>query len=153
MININSPAQLSVLFFGGTVKVKEVQPILNELGVPIVTKTGKSRGQVKTKKVDVEKAIKGLGLKPLDAWKNAKEGVYSTDESVLSILAKGTGEGALIAQEMLELRGMTKLMSTYFEGFDKYIEEDSCIRGSLVHVITITGRTASNKPNLQNLPN
>jgi len=76
------------LFFGGNIKVAVNVPILNELGVATLIKTGPNRGQVKTKKELINHFIPGLGLKPLPAWKMKKEGIYKTDESVLKIIAE-----------------------------------------------------------------
>jgi hypothetical protein len=57
-----------------------------------------------------------------------------------------------VAGLVLELRGLQKEISTYYEGFETLLHDfDSCIHGNLNHVSTDTGRLSSNKPNLQNL--
>jgi len=161
MINFSSTHDLSLLLFGGTIKEECQVPILNELGVQERYKTGAKRGELKTKKGVKLIEIKGLGLKPRKDWETKKAGVYSTDESVLKIIAKKVHTDAgKIALYMLELRGLEKELGTYYAGnrgsrptgFEHLIYPDSCIRGSLNHCSTDTGRTASSKPNLQNVP-
>lgn len=151
MINLASNEQISILLFSGYIKEEVVEPVLNELGVEIVIKTGPNRGKVKTRKATKERYIQGLGLTPQEGWKNKKG--YSVDEKVLSELAKGQGEGAKIASLMLELRSMQKEYNTYYKGFDKYLDTDSCVHGSLDHCNNITARTNSSRPNLQNISN
>lgn len=161
MINFSSPRDMSILFFGGTIKEECQVEVLNELGVPEVYKTGQKRGQQKTKKGIKLVQIKGLGLKPKKDWETAKAGIYSTDESVLKEIAKRPKTDAgKVALYMIELRDLEKQLGTYYSGnkgkkstgFEHLIYSDSCIRGSINHCSTDTGRTASNKPNLQNLP-
>lgn len=160
--NFASPQQLSRLFFGGNEKVIVNEPILNELGMPILTKTGPNRGQVKTKKITKLVYDMGLGLKPLDNWKQKKEGIYKTDESVLQIISQRLETIAgQIAELMLKSRGLGKLLGTYYEGTAKYIHsEDSSVHSQLCHCGyedrsgvkggTGTGRLSSTKPNMQN---
>lgn len=85
--NSSSNKHLSILFFGGFVKIKVDVPVLDKNGNIILTKTGNKKGDIKTKKVDSEIYIKGLGLKPLSRWKTKKEGEYQTNEKVLRIIA------------------------------------------------------------------
>lgn len=160
MINFSSPADLSLLFFGGTTKEECQVPVINELGMQDRYKTGDKRGQLKTKKGIKVTEVKGLGLKPLKDWETKKIGIYSTDESVLKKLAmRPNTDGGMIALYMLELRGLEKELGTYYAGnrgskptgFEHLIYPDSCIRGSINHCQTDTGRTASSKPNLQNV--
>jgi DNA polymerase I-like protein with 3'-5' exonuclease and polymerase domains len=162
MINFSSPGDISLLLFGGQIKESCQVPILNELGVQETYKTGDKRGQLKTKKGIKVVQFTGLGLKPRKDWETKKHGVYSTDESVLKIIAKkpNTDAGKL-ALYMLELRGLEKELGTYYAGhrgtrptgFEHLIYPDSCIRGSINHCSTDTGRTASNRPNVQNISN
>ncbi len=160
-INFSSPGDISLLMFGGTIKEECQVPIMNELGVQERYKTGQKRGELKTKKGIKLIEVKGLGLKPLKDWETKKKGVYSTDEAVLKKIAiKPNTDAGKIALLMLELRGLEKELGTYYAGqkkgkktgFEHLIYPDSCIRGSINHCQTDTGRTASNRPNLQNVP-
>ncbi len=161
MINFSSTKDLSFLFFGGIIEEECQVAVLNELGVQEVYKTGQKRGQLKTKKGKIQKHFQGLGLKPKADWETKKKGQYSTDESVLKVIAmKPKTDAGKIALYMLELRGLEKELGTYYKGnkrgkatgFEHLIYPDGCIRGSLNHCSTDTGRTASNRPNLQNIP-
>lgn len=55
-----------------------------------------------------------------------------------------------ILELILEIRGLEKLISTYYQSTEEYIEEDQCVRANFLHVKTDTGRLSSTKPNLQN---
>lgn len=163
-LNISSTKQLSILLFGGTVKIDTVEPILNELGVPQTFKTGNRRGEIKTKKVTKEVYIKGFGIKPLKEWYTAKDGIFQTNEKIIKIIAeKHEGDIRDLCNMILEIRSREKLIGTYYEGFRKYIDENNLIHAQFSHCGydkgndsvgggTSTGRTSSNKPNIQNIP-
>lgn len=164
MININSPSQLSLLFFGGEIEEIIKEPMLNELGVHQQIKSGKNKGEYKYKNVSKMVRIKGLGLKPLEEWKTKKEGVYQTNEKILQVIAKSDNiDAAKIAEHMLEVRGLEKLIGTYYDGTEKFIyEKDSCVHQQLCHCGyekdngvgggTGTGRLSCKGPNMQNQP-
>lgn len=153
MINFNSGQQLSALLFGGKIKVKKRVPVLNELGVHEQVKNGKTRGALKYRNIEEVVVLKGLGFRPSDDWKLQKEGHYQTDEKVLNILrSKAKGNALKIITWLLELKKLSKLKSTYYKGFKKFIYPDGRIHGCIDHVNNITGRTNSSKPNLQNTP-
>lgn len=162
MINLSSTTQMSLLFFGGTIKTKEPRPVLNELGQPTIIKTGKNRGEIKTKLEIIEKYCSGLGISPDADWLTKKKGIYQTNEKVLNfiVMSKVDDEDKLIgpkakqiAAKLLELRGLQKLMGTYYQGVDKFIDTDSCLHQNINHTSTATGRLSSNKPNLENVVN
>ncbi|KLE34530.1 DNA polymerase I [Aurantiacibacter luteus] len=82
--------------------------------------------------------------------KKGKSGQYSTDQSVLERLA---GEGAPIANKVLEWRQLTKLRSTYTEALQAAINpETGRVHTSYSLVGAQTGRLSSTDPNLQNIP-
>ncbi len=154
--NPGSSQMLSILFFGGKINVEVAEPLLDVNGCPIVFKSGKNTGTIKTKKVKKEIQIKGLGLKPLTEWAKKKEGIYSVDEAVLKLLSKGTGEDKKDAKEiadiMLQIRGLEKELKTYYNGIEELTYDvDSCVHANFNMVATETGRLSSNKPNLQNI--
>jgi DNA polymerase I len=152
VINLASTTQLSLLLFGGEVKVKVSLPILNELGIPIQIKTGKNRGKVKTKLTIIKKYKKGLGLIPLKEWFTKKERTYQTNDKVLKYLISHSKskEAIEICHLILELRNKSKQLSTYYN--EDIIYPDSCIRTQYQQVLTPTGRISSKNPNLQNIP-
>lgn len=81
--------------------------------------------------------------------KRTKTGQYVTSEEVLQQL-KGK---APIVDDILNYRGMKKLLSTYVEALPKLIDpKDGHIHTSFNQAITATGRLSSSDPNLQNIP-
>ena len=74
---------------------------------------------------------------------------YPTDEETLSALAHKHP----IINEILEFRGVKKLLSTYIEPFPGYISPATGkIHTTFNQALTATGRLSSSKPNLQNIP-
>ena len=88
----------------------------------------------------------------LDPKVKPKSGVrysYPTDEDTLSSLA----DKHPIINEILEYRGIKKLLSTYIEPFPSYISPATGkIHTTFNQALTATGRLSSSKPNLQNIP-
>ena len=88
----------------------------------------------------------------LDPKIKPKSGVrysYPTDEDTLSALS----DKHPIINEILEYRGIKKLLSTYIEPFPSYISPSTGkIHTTFNQALTATGRLSSSKPNLQNIP-
>ena len=88
----------------------------------------------------------------LDPKVKPKSGVrysYPTDEETLSSLAHKHP----IINEILEYRGIRKLLSTYIEPLPAYISPvTGRIHTTFNQALTATGRLSSSKPNLQNIP-
>ena len=88
----------------------------------------------------------------LDPKVKAKSGVrysYPTDEDTLNTLA----DKHPIINEILEYRGVKKLLSTYIEPLPNYISPATGkIHTTFNQALTATGRLSSSKPNLQNIP-
>lgn len=75
-------------------------------------------------------------------------GKRSVDKNALKLLQKEhEGVGLL-----LKYRELTKLHSTYIQPLPQKVWEDGRLHGSFNQTATVTGRFASNNPNLQNLP-
>ncbi len=82
------------------------------------------------------------------AKKNAR-GQYSTDEATLLEIAYKHP----IVDEILEFRGVKKLLGTYIEPFPSYISPaDGRVHTTFNQALTATGRLSSSNPNLQNIP-
>ncbi|NNC53278.1 MAG: DNA polymerase I [Erythrobacter sp.] len=82
--------------------------------------------------------------------KKGKSGQYSTDQSVLERLS---GDGAEIADKVLEWRQLAKLKSTYTDALQEAINpETGRVHTSYSLVGAQTGRLSSTDPNLQNIP-
>ena len=81
--------------------------------------------------------------------KRTKTGQYVTSEEVLQQL-RGK---APIVDDILNYRGMKKLLGTYVEALPKLINKRTGhIHTSFNQAITATGRLSSSDPNLQNIP-
>ncbi len=81
--------------------------------------------------------------------KKTKSGQYSTDEEVMSELAKDYP----IAADILTHRGLSKLKSTYVDALPKMINlRTGRVHSNFNQALTATGRLSSNNPNLQNIP-
>lgn len=88
-----------------------------------------------------------LGLQPVK--KTAKKKGYSTDQEVLSTLAREH----LVPGYILEYRELFKLKSTYVDALPGYINSRTGrIHTTFKQTSVATGRLASVDPNLQNIP-
>lgn len=88
-------------------------------------------------------------LQIMDKPKKTKTGQYVTSEEVLQSL-----EGKIpIVRNILNYRGMKKLLSTYIDALPKLINpRTGHIHTSFNQALTATGRLSSSDPNLQNIP-
>ena len=90
-----------------------------------------------------------LNLDPKIKPKSGVRYSYPTDEDTLSALA----DKHPIINEILEYRGVKKLLSTYIEPLPTYISPvTGKIHTTFNQALTATGRLSSSKPNLQNIP-
>ena len=88
-------------------------------------------------------------LKIIEKAKKTKTGQYVTSEEVLQQL-KNKHE---IVADILEHRGLKKLIGTYIDALPKLINpRTGHIHTSFNQTITATGRLSSSDPNLQNIP-
>ena len=85
----------------------------------------------------------------LPVVKKTPTGAPSTDEEVLQKLA----EDYPLPKILLEYRGMAKLKSTYTDKLPKMINASTGrVHTNYAQAVAVTGRLASNDPNLQNIP-
>ncbi|MCP5094184.1 MAG: DNA polymerase I, partial [Chloroflexi bacterium] len=90
-------------------------------------------------------------LLPTEGLKKTKSGFYSTAASVLESLKKVDDSGIINA--ITEYRELGKLKSTYVDALPELVnKEDGRIHTSFNQTGAVTGRIASNSPNLQNIP-
>ena len=90
-----------------------------------------------------------LNLDPKIKPKSGTRYSYPTDEDTLSSFA----DKHPIINEILEYRGVKKLLSTYIEPLPTYISPiTGKIHTTFNQALTATGRLSSSKPNLQNIP-
>ena len=88
-------------------------------------------------------------MKIVDKPKKTKTGQYVTSEEVLMQLRS---KSPIIA-EILDYRGLKKLLGTYVDALPKLINpRTGHIHTSFNQAVTATGRLSSSDPNLQNIP-
>ena len=88
-------------------------------------------------------------LQIVEKAKKTKTGQYVTSEEVLQSL-RGKHE---IVAEILEYRGLKKLLGTYIDALPKLVNpRTGHIHTSFNQTVTATGRLSSSDPNLQNIP-
>ncbi len=93
--------------------------------------------------------FKKLALDPPDPARKLKSGHWSTNAEVLDLL-RNKHE---IVNKILEYRELAKLKSTYVEALPEQINpKTGRVHTSFNQVGTVTGRIASQNPNLQNIP-
>lgn len=90
-----------------------------------------------------------FGKLGLPVVKKTPSGAPSTDEEVLQKLA----EDYPLPKVLLEYRGLAKLKSTYTDKLPKMVNADTGrVHTNYAQAVAVTGRLASNDPNLQNIP-
>ncbi len=93
--------------------------------------------------------FKKLALDPPDPAKKLKSGHWSTNAEVLDLLRNKHD----IVNKILDYRELAKLKSTYVEALPGQINpKTGRVHTSFNQVGTVTGRIASQNPNLQNIP-
>jgi DNA polymerase-1 len=81
--------------------------------------------------------------------KKTKTGQYATGEDVLTKLA----HQSTIVEDILAFRELTKLRSTYVDALPQLINpKTGRVHTTYGQAVAVTGRLASNNPNLQNIP-
>ena len=122
-----------------TTRMNEIEQRIYELaGQPFNIASPKQVGEILFDK-----------LKIVEKAKKTKTGQYVTSEEVLQQL-KNKHE---IVADILEHRGLKKLIGTYIDALPKLINpRTGHIHTSFNQTITATGRLSSSDPNLQNIP-
>lgn len=149
-VNWSSGQQLSVILFGGTLKLSHQEEFV------YTYKSGKRKGQtiLKTRWVDVEKQLPQRA-EPAQGTELKKEGLFSTDEDSLLKLKPFDDNTRKIVKGIQELRTLSKQLGTYYYGIPKLYEEmeweNNILHGNLNSCVTVTGRLSSTRPNQQNL--
>jgi len=143
--NPSSNEHLSVLMYGGTIKVKRREVIG-------LFKTGDKKGQAKEKWVEHEIKFDRL-ITPLKGSELTKEGYFSTDEATLKSL-KGTKYAKELVELILTRATLEKRLTTYYTGLVDLRTSMNWpvnkLHGQLNQCVARTGRLSSSRPNLQN---
>lgn len=180
--NWNSRFHKSALIFGGDVKYKARAPKLDDEGNPtyrskeieepvvdgagpVIYKSGKNKGQPKTRKVKVPDLDQPVYTnqefiytfpgytKPEKRWQGADEGVYSVSEDVIEELMV---RNIPFLQALGEMTKLSKDIGTYYqtaleEGKDQkgmltLVGDDNIIHHQLNMTSTVTARLSASNP-------
>lgn len=128
---------------------KELEQRLNELEKALFEIAGEPFNVNSTQQLS-DVLFERLGL-PTRGLRKLKSGYYSTAAGVLEDLRQADETG--IIDLILEHRELSKLKGTYVDALPEMVnEETGRIHSSFNQTGTVTGRIASNTPNLQNIP-
>lgn len=137
-----STKDLSLLFFGGDVTIKER------------IKDGKYKnGKDKYKTVDKTVTLRGFQLQPSPHGSEVNgNGWYTVDEKVLKSIATAYPVSPVggLANTILAWREHSKQLFTYVDGVSKCIWPGEVVHCNFNHTVTLTGRLSCSGPNLQN---
>lgn len=88
--------------------------------------------------------------------KKSDKGKPSTDEETLVNLRMTVknpeSPKAIFLDNLLDLRGLEKMYTTYIEGWHNKVQDDSCLHGKFNIIGTTSGRLSSSEPNMQQVP-
>lgn len=88
--------------------------------------------------------------------KTSDKGKPSTDEETLVNLRMTVknpeSPKAIFLDNLLDLRGLEKMYTTYIEGWHDKVQDDSCLHGKFNLIGTTSGRLSSSEPNMQQVP-
>lgn len=135
--NINSPVHKSAVLFGGNIPIDV-----------IVDAGFYKNGKKKTKKGVQLLPVKGFALPLGLTSKTKKEGVYSTDDSVMKAIALKTTSNEIKEYCELQKKAMMhkKAANTYCKAFlDRHV--DGILYPNFNNTLTQTGRLSSSEPN------
>lgn len=146
--------QLGAAIFGGQIKYDAIEEVMGEDGQPYRFKTGKKKGQIKTRKIVEKKFVPGFKQDVRSDYRT-DTGKFKVNDYVLKNIISETSDDNLIEflTTVIKIRELTKDMKTYYIGYSDLVWNDGRIHGSLNHVKTRTGRLSSSSPNLQNVSN
>lgn len=119
--------------------VKAEKSVYEQAGVRFNLASPKQLGEVLFDKLQLDPSAK-----------KTKTGQYQTGEDVLSKLA---AKGHRIVEDILVYRQLSKLQSTYVDSLPELINpRTGRVHTTYGQAVAVTGRLASNNPNLQNIP-
>ncbi|MEM7800771.1 MAG: DNA polymerase I, partial [Chloroflexota bacterium] len=128
---------------------KELGQELTELESAIHTIAGRSFNMNSTQQLS-DVLFKELNI-PHEGVKKTKSGHFSTNAQILNDLKPQDETG--IIEKILQYREYNKLKSTYVDALPQMInQKTNRIHTNFNQTGTVTGRVASNDPNLQNIP-
>jgi DNA polymerase I-like protein with 3'-5' exonuclease and polymerase domains len=148
--NPSSPVQIGRRLWGSDLVGPLKETVTETLSE--VYKSGKKKGQFKTKQVVREHRVIGLvSQQTVELFKRNK---WKTDGSAQTIKRLKKHDAGKDAEEFVSdlenLRHLTKEISTYYKPYINY-SIGNVLHPSFNHCVTATGRLSSSKPNFQNI--
>jgi DNA polymerase I-like protein with 3'-5' exonuclease and polymerase domains len=148
--NPSSPVQIGRRLWGSDIVGPLKETVTETLSE--VYKSGKKKGQFKTKQVVREHRVIGLvSQQTVELFKRNK---WKTDGSAQTIKRLKKHDAGKDAEEFVSdlenLRHLTKEISTYYKPYINY-SIGNVLHPSFNHCVTATGRLSSSKPNFQNI--
>ena len=117
--------------------------------IPLINQWRQKYNKVKGKTLDMPIKIGSDDQIQILFWDIMKlphaEGAKCDKEAIKATNSK-------IGEILLKYREAKKLLSTYLEGLDKFIQKDGCVHGGIKQLGAATSRTSAYDPNLQNIP-
>ena len=105
--------------------------------------------------VQIQEILQSLGAKALNVTATLR---WATDAATLGLYIdtyskkSGSKDIVFLCTNLLRLREVSKMLSTYIDGLSKKVDSDGRLRGGFFLCGTATGRLSSSGPNLQNIP-
>lgn len=133
-----------------TTKRDEIKRVIDNLEIKMWEKAGDNNINIQSPKQLENLLFNKLNYKPVKVTDSGKR---STDNEVLNELVKQNKlkENDFVPL-LLRYRELSKLYSTYFVSLLEQKDTNNVIHTHFLQHRTRTGRLASNKPNLQNIP-
>lgn len=153
MLNFSSNRVVSALLFGGIIEKNISLPEITSTGEFVTYKSGKRAGEIKFKKRLLRLTVPQSVPASVD-WQTKIPGVYKVDDEVLTKVKESTSDPEIshFVSGILNMRGLAKEKSTYFDSYMELVFPDGCLHPNISHVGTVTGRNSCSNPNLQNIP-
>lgn len=132
------PEALKGVELGLEKKIEEIsEDIYKSAGTPFNINSPSQVGEILFGKM-------GIAKNP----KRTKGGSFATGEEILQKYAPEFP----VVRQILEYRGLVKLLNTYVRTLPDFVHEDGRIHCHFNQAVTATGRLSSSDPNLQNIP-
>lgn len=117
--------------------------------IPKINQWRQKYNKVKGKNIDMPVKIgsdEQIGILLWDIMQLPHEEGAKADKDAIKATKSPIGDA------LLRYREAKKLLSTYLEGLDKFIQKDGCVHGGIKQLGADTSRTSAYDPNLQNIP-
>jgi len=147
-VNIGSASQRSAILFGGNLKTKHKEWVVQTL---------KSKPESLYRHREIENAYEYEGLGFKKPKKKRKDGYYPTNKGVIEQLGARSDVQKMVKSLLLENSVIKKARETLLgktdeKGLINKIGTDERIHANLNMAVTATGRLSSTNPNSQNMP-